>query len=299
MEALSLDLTESCIVEIGGRDVTSYLGIMQEFATQRRLRRKFLRVPVLSLSLSSRWLTLITPLYARIGRYLIESVRHPSVVMDPAPSRRFRVQPMGLREAITRALRNEESRYPQSRWSDAGGISEPVAIAGPKKLLRNQQTVHLPLPSPLAFAPIRRIGGSQGWYWGNVLWQMRGLADAMIGGVGMRRGRPDPETPTVGSTLDFWRVEAYEPDRRLRLCAEMKVPGRAWLEFRAGGNGTSTEIHQTAEFEPDGTMGWLYWYVLWPIHVVMFRAMARAIRAEAMRHAATKQTECARVVEEA
>jgi uncharacterized protein YbjT (DUF2867 family) len=297
IEALTIDLTESNIVEIGGRDVTSYLGIMQEFATQRGLRRRFMRVPMLSLSLSSRWLTLITPLYARIGRYLIESVRHPSIVMDLTPSRRFRVQPMGLHEAIARALHNEESRFPQSRWSDAGGALKPGTPADPDALLRDHQTISVPLPTSLAFAPIRRIGGSQGWYWGNALWRLRGLADAMLGGVGMRRGRPDPETPAVGSTLDFWRVEAYEPDRRLRLFAEMKVPGRAWLEFRALGNGTATEIHQTAEFEPNGMIGRLYWYLLWPIHVVMFRAMAKAIRAEAIRLASTKQTECERVVE--
>jgi hypothetical protein len=134
-----------------------------------------------------------------------------------------------------------------------------------------------------AFTPIRRIGGQTGWYFGNVLWRIRGLMDLMIGGVGMRRGRPDPETPFPGSTLDFWRVEAYEPERRLRLFAEMKVPGRAWLEFRAEPDGSSTVIRQIAQFEPRGLAGLLYWYLLNPLHQLMFRGMLRRIALAALR----------------
>jgi hypothetical protein len=132
-----------------------------------------------------------------------------------------------------------------------------------------------------AFAPIRRIGGRTGWYFGNALWRIRGLIDLMMGGVGMRRGRPDREIPFPGSTLDFWRVESYEPGRRLRLFAEMKVPGRAWLEFRAEPDGASTVITQLAEFEPRGLLGILYWYLLAPIHEIMFRGMLRHIAAAA------------------
>jgi hypothetical protein len=132
-----------------------------------------------------------------------------------------------------------------------------------------------------AFAPIRRIGGRTGWYFGNTLWRIRGLVDLMMGGVGMRRGRPDPEVPFPGSTLDFWRVESYEPGRRLRLFAEMKVPGRAWLEFRAEPEGASTVITQLAEFEPRGLFGILYWYVLTPIHEIVFRGMLHRIAAAA------------------
>jgi hypothetical protein len=104
----------------------------------------------------------------------------------------------------------------------------------------------------------------------------------MTGGVGMRRGRPDPHTPRPDSTLDFWRVEVYEPDKRLRLFAEMNVPGRAWLEFRADPEGAATILTQTAQFEPSGLAGLLYWYLLWPIHEVMFRGMLRSIAAAAL-----------------
>ena len=269
--------------EIGGQDVTSYVGIMKEYARQRGLRRWIVRVPFLSLSLSSRWLTLITPVYAAIGRCLIESVRNPSVVRSPAALTAFDVQPMGIRRAIERALRNEDRETAETRWCDARVGAVCIEQPEPARdVLTNEQTVLLPLTAAQAFAPIRRIGGQTGWYFGNLLWRIRGLADLMMGGVGMRRGRPDPETPFPGSTLDFWRVESYEPDRRLRLVAEMKVPGRAWLEFRAAPRGGSTVIRQLAQFEPRGLSGLLYWYLLSPVHALMFRGMLRRIARAAL-----------------
>jgi hypothetical protein len=271
--------------EIGGADITSYIGIMREYARQRKLRRWILRVPFLSLSLSSRWLTLITPVYAAIGRFLIASVRNPSVVLNQAALDVFDIRPMGITRAIERALANEDRSIAETRWSDArtpaalvSALPEPDA-----HLFVNRQTTRVPVSPLQAFAPIRRVGGRTGWYFGNVLLRIRGLIDLMMGGVGMRRGRPDPETPLPGSTLDFWRVESYEPGRRLRLFAEMKVPGRAWLEFRAEPEGASTVLTQLAEFEPRGLFGILYWYLLSPIHEVMFRGMLRRIAAAALR----------------
>jgi len=261
-------------------DVTSYLGIMREFARQRKLHRIILRVPFLSLSLSSRWLTLITPVYAAIGRCLIESVRNPSVVRDPKSLEAFSVRPMGISRAIERALTCEDRSCAETRWSDArahAGKSVPAAPG--RRLLTNEQIVRVPVPPSQAFAPIRRIGGRTGWYFGNLLWRTRGLMDLMMGGVGMRRGRPDPETPFPRSTLDFWRVELYEPACRLRLFAEMRVPGRAWLEFRAEPEGSSTLIRLLAQFEPRGLIGLLYWYLLCPVHEIMFRGMLRRIAA--------------------
>ena len=265
-------------MEIGGRDVVSYVGIMREFARQRKLRRWFIRVPFLSLSLSSRWLTLITPVYASVGRCLIESVRHAEHRAKSECHGVFSIRPMGITQAIERALTHEDRPVAESRWSDAGrGTGERnVASGSARDLLVNEQTVRVPLPTGEAFAPIRRIGGRTGWYFGNALWRIRGLIDLMTGGVGMRRGRPDPETPLPGSTLDFWRVELYEPDRRLRLFAEMRLPGRAWLEFRAEPDGSSTVLRQIAQFEPRGLVGLLYWYLLLPIHTIMFRHMLKS-----------------------
>jgi uncharacterized protein YbjT (DUF2867 family) len=271
--------------EIGGADVTSYFGIMREYARQRNLRRWILRVPFLSLSLSSRWLTLITPVYASIGRCLIESVRNPSIVVNPEALSAFDIRPMGIARAIERALTNEDQEIAESRWSDARahrGDFSPAPEPS-RDLLINEQRVRVPVPVLQAFAPIRRIGGRTGWLYGNALWKIRGLIDLMMGGVGMRRGRPDPETPFPGSTLDFWRVESYQPGKRLRLFAEMKVPGRAWLEFRVDPDGSSTLITQLAQFEPHGLAGVLYWYLLLPIHELMFRGMLRQIAAAALR----------------
>lgn len=277
--------TENRTFEIGGADVTSYVGIMREYARQRHLRRWIVRVPFLSLSLSSRWLTLITPVYASIGRRLIESVRNPSVVRDPAAGEAFAIRPVGITRAIERALTNEDRELAETRWCDAGArargySAQPEAV---RDLLTNEQTIRVAAAPLQAFAPIRRIGGPNGWYYGNALWKIRGLIDLMMGGVGMRRGRPDPETPFPGSTLDFWRVETYEPGKRLRLFAEMNVPGRAWLEFRVQPDGSSTVIRQIAQFEPRGLGGVLYWYLLSPIHELVFRGMLRRIAASALR----------------
>jgi len=282
--AARLPVKSNLVFEIGGADVTSYFGIMREYARQRSLRRWILRVPFLSLSLSSRWLTLITPVYASIGRCLIESVRNPSIVTNRAALEAFDTRPMGISLAIERALTNEDQSVAETRWSDAHAYrgvygSQPESSG---HLLTNEQTIRVPLPPLQAFDPIRRIGGRTGWYYGNVLWRIRGLIDLLMGGVGMRRGRPDPETPFPGSTLDFWRVDQYEPGRRLRLVAEMKVPGRAWLEFRAEPDGSSTVIRQLAQFEPRGLAGILYWYFLSPVHNLMFRGMSRQIAAAAI-----------------
>jgi uncharacterized protein YbjT (DUF2867 family) len=282
VEAIGWPAAGNLTVEIGGADITSYAGIMREYARQRKLRRWIVRVPFLSLTLSSRWLTLITPVYASIGRCLIESVRHPSVVRDGGASRLFSVRPMGVARAIERALANEDHPVAETRWSDAGHLIAAVALPEPgRDILTNEQSIRVPVAAEQAFAPIRRIGGRTGWYFGNVLWRIRGLLDLMLGGAGMRRGRPDAETPRPGSTLDFWRVQIYEPNRRLRLLAEMRIPGRAWLEFRAEPDGPGTYIRQIALFEPHGFGGLVYWYLLWPVHEIMFRGMLRRIAAAA------------------
>jgi hypothetical protein len=142
--------------------------------------------------------------------------------------------------------------------------------------------IQVPVPSARAFTPIRRIGGARGWYYGDRLWRLRGFLDLLAGGVGLRRGRRDPETPVPGSALDFWRVEAYEPDRLLRLRAEMRMPGRAWLQFEVDGDERRSRIHQTAIFDPVGLAGLLYWYALLPLHALVFRGMLAAIAGRAV-----------------
>ena len=280
LAALDLDARGSEVFEVGGADVATYGDLMREYARQRGLRRLLIRVPVLTPRLSSLWLGLVTPVYARVGRKLIESLPHETVVRNQRALERFPIRPRGYREAITRALLNEDRKIAATRWSDAlsaGGPARwtPESPVGGRLVDTREREV--PLPPAQAFAPVRRIGGATGWYYGDTLWRLRGFLDLLAGGVGLRRGRRDPETPTVGSALDFWRIEAYEPDRLLRLRAEMRMPGRAWLQFEVDGDGHGSRIRQTAIFDPVGLAGLLYWYALLPLHRLVFEGMLDGI----------------------
>jgi uncharacterized protein YbjT (DUF2867 family)/ligand-binding SRPBCC domain-containing protein len=282
--ALDLDAGAGGVFEIGGAEVATYGELMREYARQRGLRRLLVPVPVLTPRLSSLWLGLVTPVYARVGRKLVESLPNETVVHDPSALERFPIRPRGYREAIARALLNEEHETVETRWSDAFSAGGPTPWrAGPSMhgRLVDAREREIVVPPAQAFAPIRRIGGATGWYYGDGLWRLRGFLDLLAGGVGLRRGRRDPETPAVGSTLDFWRVEAYEPDRLLRLRAEMRMPGRAWLQFEVEAAGRGSRIRQTAVFDPSGLAGLLYWYALLPLHGFVFRGMLAGIAREA------------------
>jgi len=272
------------VYEIGGADQVSYGDIMREYARQRGLRRIFVPVPVLTPRLSSLWLGLVTPLYARVGRKLIDSLRNQTTVQDSTALSVFPIRPRGISEAIARALRNEDRDFAQTRWSDAlssAGHRQPWGGERFGARIVDSRVARVGRPPARAFAPIRRIGGTTGWYYGNWLWHLRGFLDLLVGGVGMRRGRPDPEWPSIGGTIDFWRVEAFEPDRLLRLTAEMKLPGKAWLEFEVEGDASASTIRQTAIFDPIGLSGLLYWYLLFPLHAFVFTGMLRGIVAAA------------------
>lgn len=280
LAAIDLPGTESRLFEIGGTDQVSYQEIMREYARQRGLRRVFMPVPVLTPYLSSLWLGLTTPVYARVGRKLIESIRNPTVVRDDAALRTFDIRPVGLSEAIARAMRNEDRRFAATRWTDAiSSAGAPPSWGGVKFGARivDSRSLRVAASAETAFAPIRRIGGETGWYYANWLWRLRGFADLLVGGVGLRRGRRDPEQLNVGDALDFWRVEAYEPDRLLRLAAETRLPGRAWLEYEVRPDAEGSVIHQTAVFDPIGLSGLIYWYGIYPLHARIFRGMLREI----------------------
>lgn len=279
-EALELPHGESRIVEIGGPDQVSYGEIMKEYGRQRGLRRLMIPVPVLTPYLSSLWLGLVTPVYARTGRKLVESLRNPTLVSNDVAGAMFRVRPRGLRDAIARALVNEDREFAETRWSDALSSAGAAQTWGGVRFgsrIVDSRTATVEAPAAQAFRPIRRIGGSTGWYYGTWLWRLRGLLDLMVGGVGVRRGRRDSENIRIGDALDFWRVEDFEPDRLLRLQAEMKLPGRAWLEFEVNCQGKTSVIRQTAVFDPFGLSGLVYWYALFPVHQFIFAGMLRKI----------------------
>ena len=283
---------ESRVFEVGGADVVSYGRIMQEYARQRGLRRWLIPVPLLTPHLSSLWLGLTTPVYARVGRELVDGLRTATVVRNAAALAAFPVRPLGLRQAVARAIEEEDAGFASIAWSeDALSAGTALRWGGVRISTRliHSCAVDLPVAPDAAFAPVRRIGGANGWYYGDWLWRLRGLVDLLLGGVGMHRGRRDREHLAEGDVLDCWRVEAYEPDVRLRLAAEMKVPGRAWLQFdvapRVGGGST---VRQTAVFDAAGLLGRCYWHALYPVHVVLFRGLLRSIARRVVREASSQ-----------
>jgi uncharacterized protein YbjT (DUF2867 family) len=273
------------IVEIGGPDQVSYLDLIREHAAQRGLRRLIIRVPVLTPWLSSLWLGLVTPVYARVGRKLIDSLRNETVVTSGRAAELFPdIRPRGIREALERARANEDRELAETRWTDAlssSGNAPPWGGAHSGSRLVDSRALSVAATAGASFDAISRIGGEVGWYYGDWLWRLRGALDLLVGGAGMRRSRRDPNVLRPGDPLDFWRVEAVERDRLLRLRAEMKVPGRAWLQFEVTSRGDHSEIRQTALFEPRGLAGLAYWYALYPIHGLIFAGMLRGIGAAA------------------
>ncbi len=281
LEAIDADPAGNPVYEIGGADQMSYGDLMREYARQRGLRRLMLPVPVLTPWLSSLWLGLVTPLYARIGRKLIDSIRHSTTVRDPSAREVFRVVPSDIRTAMARALENEDRAFAETRWSDAISASSSKQSSfggvriGPR--LIDSREIAVRASAADTFAAVRRIGGQTGWYAYNWLWQLRGMIDLLIGGAGMRRGRAHFDQLRVGDTLDCWRVVGLEPDCKLRLAAEMRLPGRAWLEFEVSQHGDVSRIRQTAVFQPSGVAGLLYWYGIYPLHGLVFSGMLKGI----------------------
>jgi uncharacterized protein YbjT (DUF2867 family) len=286
LAALDHDTVGGELYEIGGADRVTYLELMQEYASQRGLHRTMIPVPVLTPRLSSLWLWLVTPVYAGVGRKLVDSLRNETIVEDPGALLAFSVRPRGIHDAIARALAFEDHAIAETRWSDEAFV-ERAPYGGVRRGSRlvDSRSVFVEAGAAQAFAPIQVIGGETGWYKAAFLWRLRGLLDVLVGGPGLRRGRRDPIGLKVGDTVDFWRVEAFEPDRLLRLSAEMKVPGRAWLQFEVAESrtgGTASTISQTAIFDPAGLFGLVYWYALWPFHGLIFGGMLKGLAAAAV-----------------
>jgi uncharacterized protein YbjT (DUF2867 family) len=279
-QALDMEINGSRIFEIGGADQVTYLDLMKEYARQRGLKRWMIPVPVLSPRLSSLWLGLVTPVYARVGRELVDSLRNETIVRDQSANDRFSIRPLGSREALQRALANEDREFAETRWSDAFSSARIARQWGGTNFGRrivDSRSVHVTFPPAIAFRPIEQLGGQTGWYYGNWLWRIRGLLDLLFGGAGMRRGRRDPDRLLAGDTVDFWRVETIERNHLLRLAAEMLLPGRAWLQFEIEATESGSVVRQTAIFDPVGVLGQLYWYLLYPMHQFVFAGMLRGI----------------------
>jgi uncharacterized protein YbjT (DUF2867 family) len=280
--AVELDAAESELFEIGGADAVSYDGIMRAYARARGLNRLIVPVPVLTPRLSGLWLALVTPLYYRIGRSLIEGVKNETTADDSPARRMFGVEPMSIDEAIQKAIEAEDAEFAATRWSDAQlpELSD-LPWGGEKLGSRRVYSVstRIPVPPQEAFLPIQYIGGHRGWYSYPWLWSLRGLLDKLAGGVGIKRGRRDPLILLPGDVVDSWRVEALEQYKMLRLKAELRLPGRGWLQFDVTGleQDRESEVRVTAIFEPRGVPGLLYWFALYPAHKILFAKMLREI----------------------
>lgn len=272
---------ESQVIEIGGPERVSYSDLLVAYARHRGLRRWIVHVPLLTARLSSLWLGLVTPVYARVGRKLIDSLRHDTIVTDDTATRQFpSIRPLNVADSISRALQDESADIAQTRWLDAASATTQSpswhGVSWRRRRI-DSRSFDLDVEPDIVWSTIMRIGGDTGWYYGNWLWQVRGAIDLLLGGPGMRRRRRDPVELLPGDTVDCWRVDAVEPGQLLRLEAEMILPGRAWLQFEVQPLATGTRIQQTAIFDPVGSLGPLYWWCVAPLHHFVFGGMLRGI----------------------
>jgi uncharacterized protein YbjT (DUF2867 family) len=288
--AAALDHPETTgVVEIGGPDVLSYGDMMRTYARLRGLRRLMIPVPVLTPRLSSYWVNLISPVPAAIARPLIEGLRNEVVVREPGPAAAFGIEPIPYVGALQRAIDRTDRHDIESTWFDALATPDRASLSSVESLEgmiveRRQRAVAA--PPEQVFAEVERLGGDAGWPYANLLWRIRGLMDRAVGGVGMRLGRRDPDHLRVGDALDFWRVEEVRRPELLRLRAEMKVPGRAWLQYEVKPHRGGSLLVQTAFFEPKGLPGLAYWYALYPVHGLIFRGSVRVLAGRALRRGA-------------
>jgi len=273
--------------DIGGPDVLTYEQMMHRYAAVAELsRRIILPINVLTPELSSHWVNLVTPVPRSIARPLVRSLRHPAVCREHDIAEWIPDPEGGLipfDEAVRLALTRIKEAQVATRWSDAstpGAPSEPLP-SDPQwtggSLYTDVRVLESTATPAQLFRAIERIGGEAGWYSASLLWQARGLIDRLAGGVGLRRGRRNPEHLSVGDAVDFWRVEERVPGRLLRLRAEMRMPGRAWLEFTVEDRGARSVLHQRAVFWPHGLAGHAYWWSVAPFHALVFPPMARHI----------------------
>jgi uncharacterized protein YbjT (DUF2867 family) len=278
------------IIEIGGKDVMTYGDMMIGYAKVRGLRRKLLPVPVLTPRLSSYWVHLVTPIPAAIAQPLIDGLRNEVVVRNPDEASRLfpQIKPMGYEGAVELALTRLEAGEVETSWSDAlyttQGDIPPVVLTTQDGMIIEQRYQFVAATGTKVFEAFSSLGGERGWLYMTWAWRIRGIIDRLLGGVGYRRGRRDPNLVRVGDVVDFMRVEAVRPDRLMRLRAEMKVPGKAWLQFEAVPvDSERTRLVIKAFFAPKGLFGLLYWYALYPIHAMIFSGMLKklACRAEA------------------
>jgi hypothetical protein len=292
--AAALDTPDSAgkIIDIGGADQIRYYDMMMQYARVRGLRRYIIPVPVLTPRLSSCWVHLVTPIPSDMAKPLILGLRNEAVADDTLARELFpQIHPMSYKQAVEFALDRLSARDVETSWNDSlvssQGDATPVVLTNYEGMLIEQRQRVINAEPMTVYKVFTGLGGKRGWLSFNWAWRLRGLMDSMIGGVGFRRGRRHPDDLRAGDALDFWRVEAIEEAQLLRLRAEMKMPGRAWLQFKVELlEDNQTRLSQTAFFAPKGLFGLLYWYGLYPIHSWIFSSLIKRLGERSEQNAA-------------
>ncbi len=284
----SLEVPESIgkILEIGGSDVLTYGEMMLGYAKVRGLKRYLIRVPVLTPRLSSYWIDFVTPIPASISHPLIEGLKNDVICKDSTARKIFpTIQPISYLQAVEFALQRIQKAEVETIWSTSSSLIKkknflPLNLETREGMIIETRQTEIEASPEKVFKVFSSIGGNQGWFYLNWTWKFRGFLDRLVGGIGMRRGRRNPNNLIIGDALDFWRVEEVQKNHLIRLRAEMKLPGRAWLQFEvmAEKNPDRSHFIQTAFFEPKGLFGFFYWYLLYPIHKIIFSGLCRRIK---------------------
>jgi uncharacterized protein YndB with AHSA1/START domain len=274
------------LIEIGGPTRLTYAEMLLEYARERSLKRYLLRLPFNAPRLSAYWVHMITPIHWRVVLPLIEGLRAKLIVRDDAAKKLFpQIKPIDFRTAVHLALGRIQRDNVETSWSDAlvtsAGDIQPYKFTVEEGMYVETRQVLLDIPPEMVFRAYTGIGGARGWMYMDWAWGIRGWMDKAVGGVGLRRGRRHPDDIRPGESLDFWRVEEVEKDRLLRLRAEMKLPGKAWLEFKSEPRNGKTLFTVTAYFASHGLFGFLYWYAMWIPHRFIFDGLTNRIASRA------------------
>lgn len=279
------------LIEIGGKNQLRYADMLLGYAKERGLKRWLIPTPFYLPNLSAYWVHMVTPISYNSVLPLIEGLKYDSLVRNEESAALFpQIELLDFAEAVRYALVKIEHGDIQSSWRDAlvtsAGDIKPYEFHLVEGMYIERRQLVVNLPAKDVFRAFTSIGGETGWLYMDWTWRLRGWIDKIVGGVGLRRGRRHPTEIIAGESLDFWRVEAVEPGRSLRLHAEMKLPGEAWLEFEANPQGAGKSLlTTTAYFDSHGLFGFLYWYAMWPFHKFIFDGLTREIGKLALRMA--------------
>ena len=291
-DALKTSESVGKMIEIGGATRLTYADMLFAYAKERGLKRLLIPTPFYAPRLSAYWIHMVTPIHWRLVLPLIDGLRAELIVHDDLAKKLFpQVNPLDFQTATYLALRRVKIDKVETSWSDAlvttAGDVQPYVFTVEEGLMIERRQIVVDLPPDSIFRAYTGLGGDRGWLYMDWAWELRGWLDKVVGGVGLRRGRRHPDEIHAGESLDFWRVEAIEPNRLMRLRAEMKVPGDAWLQFESvPQEDGKTLLIVNAFFDVHGMLGVLYWYAMYPFHKFIFDGLTKqlASRARVLAH---------------